>query len=55
MICNECFGVTFGRFSGAADYCANSSMRVFGHCFSGQPTALGGVVSNSPEPEIGWG
>ena len=32
-------------------------MRVFGRCFGGQllATALGGVVSNSPEPEIGWG
>ena len=27
MICNECFGVTFGRFSGAADYCANPSFK----------------------------
>ena len=35
----------------------NSSMRMFGHCFGGQllPTALGGVVSSRPEPEIGWG
>ena len=34
-----------------------SSMRLFGHCFGGQllATALGSVVSNSPEPEIGWG
>ena len=34
-----------------------SSMRLFGHCFGEQllATALGGVVSNSPEPEIGWG
>ncbi len=35
----------------------NSSMRMFGHCFAGQllATALGGVVRNSPKPEIGWG
>ena len=25
MICNECFRVTFGRFSGAADYCAQTA------------------------------
>lgn len=30
---------------------------VIGHCLGGQllAKALGGVVSNSPEPEIGWG
>ena len=34
-----------------------SARRLFGHCFGGQllATALGGVVSNIPEPEIGWG
>jgi len=36
MICNERFGVTFGRFSGAVDCCANPSFNreatAFGRC-----------------------